>query len=110
MRSEEDRRAADADGAATASPDERASVEERVDLLHACLDRDELGAALDDEPGVEPVALVHLEREPAEVAQSLFAHLEERLALALELARRRDDVRRWIVGVSDCGFAMRRPA
>ena len=67
-------------------------VEQRVDLLDACLDRDELGAALDDEPRVEPVALVHLERKPAEVAQSLFAHLEQRLALALELTRRRNDV------------------
>ena len=41
----------------------RASVEERVDLLHARVDRDELGAALDHEPGVEAIALVHLEGE-----------------------------------------------
>ena len=62
--------------------------------MHARLDRHELGAALDHEPGVEAISLVHLEREAAEVAQPLLAHLEQRLALALELAGRRDDVRR----------------
>ena len=71
----------------------RRPVEQRVDLLHARLDRDELGAALDDEARVEPVALVHLEREAAEVAKPLLAHLEQRLALALELASGWDDVR-----------------
>ena len=70
----------------------RAPVEERVDLLDASLDGDELGAALDDEAGVEAVALVHLERESTEVAQPLLAHLEEGFALALELTRGRDDV------------------
>ena len=70
------------------------AVEQRVDLLDAGLDCDELGAALDDEPRIETVALVHLEREPAEVAQPLLANLEQRLPLALELAGGRNDVSR----------------
>jgi hypothetical protein len=39
------------------------------------LDRDELGAAFDDEPGGESVSLVHLEGEAAQVAESFVAHL-----------------------------------
>ena len=70
----------------------RGSVEQRVDLLDARLDRDELGASLDDETGVEAVALVHLERQAAKVAEALLADFEEGLPLALQLARRRNDV------------------
>ena len=73
----------------SALPSSRASIS-----LHPRLDCHELRAALDDQTCVEAVALVHLEREPAEVAQPLLAHLEQRLPLALELARRRRDVRR----------------
>src|SRR4029450_2914199 len=91
-RVEQDRRAADADGAAPAAADPGCAVQERVDLLDAGLDRDELGAALDDHPGIDPVALVHLEREASEIAEPLLANLEQSLALALELAGGRNDV------------------
>ena len=67
-RPEEDRRPADADGAASAAPDTGGPVEQRVDLLHPRLDRDKLGAPLHDEAGAEPVALVHLEREAPEIS------------------------------------------
>ena len=69
---------------AGASP---APADERVDLRDARLDRDELGAALDDERLVELVAAVHLEREAAEVAQPVLAEQEQRAALAPQVAR-----------------------
>src|SRR5262249_60192165 len=90
--SEEDGRTADAEGAGPSSPYARGSVEQRVDLLDARLDRDELRAALDDEAGIEPVALVHLEREASEVAQALLPNLEQGLPLSSQLTRRRNDV------------------
>ena len=70
----------------------RSAVEQRIDLLDASLDGDELGAALDDEAGVEAVAFVHLERKTSEVAEPFLANLEERLSLALQLADGGDDV------------------
>src|SRR5262249_12985403 len=67
-------------------------VEEGVDLLDPRLDRDELRAPLDEEPGVESVALVHLECETAEVSKPLLADEEQCLALAPELAHGWHDV------------------
>ena len=87
-RAEKERRAADAHALPASAGRRRASVEQGVDLLHPRLDGDELGAALDDEAGVEAVALVHLERESAQVAEPVLAQLEKRLALALQLPRR----------------------
>ena len=83
-RADQERRAAGADRPLSAP--EAGAADERVDLRDAGLDRDELGAALDDEPFVELVAAVHLERQPAEVAEPLLAQEEERSALAPQLA------------------------
>ena len=83
-RADQDRRAAGADRALSAP--ETGAADERVDLRDAGLDRDELRAPLDDEPFVEVVAAVHLEREAAEVAEPLLAQEEQRSALAPQLA------------------------
>ena len=84
----EERRAARADRA-LAPCGARRPARMRVDLGDTRLDRDELGAALDDERLVEVVAPVHLEREAAEVAEAVLAQHEERATLATELARGR---------------------
>jgi hypothetical protein len=91
---EEERGSADAKRAGAAGADAGRPVEEGVDLLEADLDRHELGATLDDELRAESVPLVHLEREPSEVAKPFLAQAQERLPLALELSRWRDDVLR----------------
>ena len=83
---DQQRRAAGADRGAAAPQPPRA-LEQRVDLARARLDRDELGAALDDERLVEVIAAVHLEREAAELAQPVLAEEQERPALAPEVAR-----------------------
>ena len=51
------------------------------------LERDQVGAALDQQILAEAVAPVHLERQAAEVAEPVLAHAHERAALATELAR-----------------------
>ena len=63
------------------------------------LEPDQLGAALEQQVLAEPVAAVHLEREPAEVAQLLLAKPQERAALTSELARRRGGTAPWAGGV-----------
>jgi len=93
-RAEKQRRTAGADCRAAADAQADRSVEERVDLLHACFYGNELRAALDDETRVEPVALVHLERQAAEITKTFLPYEEKRSTLALELANRWDDVHR----------------
>jgi len=89
---EQDRGAAEADRAAAARTQADRAVEEGIDFAHAGLDGDDLRTTLDEEIGVETVAFVHLEREAAEIAQPFLPYHEQRLSLALELARGRDDV------------------
>ena len=83
----EDGRPAGADRGASA-PQATRALEERVDLARARLDRDELGAALDDQRLVEVVTPVHLERQPAELAQPILAEEQQRPALAAQVAGR----------------------
>ena len=105
MGAEKKRSTADAYGSSASATEARRPVEQSVDLLNPNLDRDELGAALDDESRAEPVALVHLEGKSAQIAESLFAHLEKRLALPLQLPHRWDDVPRPWKAVSSRGRA-----
>src|SRR5262249_32369481 len=91
-RAEEDRRATQTHRPAASTAHASRAVERRVDLLDARLDRNELGASLDDETSVEAVPLVHLECQAAEIAEPLLAHLEERVPFALELPRGGYDV------------------
>ena len=72
-----------------AAPEPACTLKQSVDLARPRLDGDELCAALDDERLVEVVAAVHLEREAAELAQSVFAEQEQRTALAAKVTRRR---------------------
>ena len=51
------------------------------------LERDQVGAALDEQVLAEAVAAVHLEREPAEVAQALLANAHQGPPLPAEFAR-----------------------
>ena len=87
-RSHQQRGAAGADRA-TPATETSGSLQECVDLTHSGLDRDELGTPLDDERLVEVVAAIHLEREPAELAEPLLTEDEQRPALAAEIARGR---------------------
>jgi hypothetical protein len=57
--------------------------------VDARFEPDQLGAALQQQVFPEAVAPVHLQREPAEIAQLLLAEAEERATLAPELGRRR---------------------
>ena len=50
------------------------------------LEPDQLGAALEKQVLTETVAPVHLEREPAEIAQLLLPEPQERATLAAQLA------------------------
>ncbi len=45
--------------------------------MDAGFDGDQFCAALDDKARVEAITLVHLERQPAEVAETLLAYLEQ---------------------------------
>src|SRR6188508_1216171 len=60
-------------------------AEQDVELVDARLEADQLGAALEQQVLTEAVAPVHLQRQPAEVAQLLLTETQERLALAPEL-------------------------
>jgi hypothetical protein len=90
--SEEDGSPADADGSGTPATNACGPVEQRIDLLYPCLDRHQFRATLDDESGAEAVSLVHLEREPTQVAESLLPYLEKRFPLALQLPCRGNDI------------------
>src|SRR5262249_2249049 len=81
-------RATRADGRAAAA-ETACALQERLDLAHARLDGDELGAPLDDEDVVEMVAAGHLEREPAQPAETTRPQQHKRTPLAPELARGR---------------------
>jgi hypothetical protein len=94
VRSEEDGSPADTDGSGSPTTNACSPVEQGIDLLYPCFDRHQFRATLDYQRGAEAVSLVHLEREPAEVAESLLPHLEKRFALALQLPRRGNDVLR----------------
>jgi len=99
---------ADAHGSSAPATETRRAVEQSVDLLNTNLDRYELGAALDNESRAEPVALVHLEGKSAQVTESLLTHLEERLALPLQLSHRWNDVPRpWKTGRLQAAHAFR---
>src|SRR5581483_1198165 len=66
------------------------SREQRVELGEALLELAELDAAVDEQVLAELVSAVHLEHQPAEVAQPLLAHREEAPPLAPELRDRRE--------------------
>jgi hypothetical protein len=59
---------------------------ERVELLQAFVERNELVAALDEEILAELVAAEHLQHQAAEIAEALLADTQERAALSAELA------------------------
>jgi hypothetical protein len=61
--------------------------EQRVQLLEAFVEGDELVAALDDQILAKLVAAEHLQHQPAEVAQALFANPQQRASLLPQLAR-----------------------
>ena len=90
--SEKDGSPADADGSGAPATNACGPVEQGIDLLYPCLDCHQFRATLDDERGAEAVSLVHLEREPTEVAESLLSYLEKCFALALQLPCRGNDV------------------
>ena len=57
--------------------------------MDARFEADQLGAALEQQVFPEAVAAIHLQRQPAEVAELLLTEAEQRAALATKLARRR---------------------
>src|SRR5207253_6101581 len=63
--------------------------EQLVEVVQPLLDADDLGRLLVDEVLAEPILAVHLQDEPAEVADPLLAQPHERAPLAAQLARRR---------------------
>ena len=69
-------------------------AEEDVELVDARLEPDQLGAALEQQVLAEAVAPVHLQREPAQVAELLLAQAQERAAVAAGSAAARLGVRR----------------
>jgi hypothetical protein len=92
VRTEEKGCAADAHSAPAASAKSRGAVEQRIYLLNASFQRDELRAALHYQGCVETVSFVHLECEATQVSEPLLTHLEKRLPFSLELAGRWHDV------------------
>jgi hypothetical protein len=68
--------------------------ENRVELVNPLLDGHDVGAALEQELGPEAVAPVHLEREPADVANAFLTPAHERAALASQPARLRNALER----------------
>ena len=105
-RAPESGRAALAARVVRAAPGTLRGAEQDVELVDARLEADQLRAALEQQILAEAVAPVHLEREPAEVAQLLLAQPQERAALAAELARGR----RVPAGVAAGGAARPAPA
>lgn len=63
--------------------------EELIDLEQAILGRDDVRRLLVDEILAEPILAIHLEHEPAEVSDPVFAVAEEQASLAAERAGRR---------------------
>jgi hypothetical protein len=59
--------------------------EKRVELPQSFIQREQLLAPLDEEVLTELVAAEHLQHQPAEIAQALFSHSEQRTALLPEL-------------------------
>ena len=58
--------------------------EQVIDLAQAILDRDHLETPLLEQILAEPVAAVHLEHQPAQVADALVAGARERTSLAAQ--------------------------
>ena len=56
--------------------------------MDARFETDQLRAAIEQQVLAKPIAPVHLERQPAEVAQLLLTQAQERTTLPPELARR----------------------
>jgi len=57
--------------------------------VHTGFEADQLGATLEQQVLTEAVTPVHLQREPAEVAQLLLTEAQERAPFAPKVARRR---------------------
>ena len=91
-------------GAEMRSPDERRATgtaiclrhrplrqcgERTVELLDPLFDADELRALLEEELRLQPVALVHLEHQPAEIADPVLTRADERTPFPPHLAGRR---------------------
>src|SRR5205085_6447789 len=85
VRAPEDRCAALAARSAPGNAPRGGCVEESVELEQPLLERGEIGAPLVDEVVPEALLPVHLEHEPAEVADPLLAQAQERAPLAAEL-------------------------
>ena len=71
------------------APGGRDRLEHRVELAKPVLERDDLPALLDQQLVAEARAPVHLQRQPAEVADTLLARLHDRAPLAPERPGRR---------------------
>ena len=69
------------------APRGRLGDEQRVELVHALLERQNLVRARDEEVGVPAVAAHHLDREPADVAHLDLAPVGQLAPLALEAGR-----------------------
>ena len=69
------------------------------------LEPDQLRAPLEQQVLAEPVAPVHLEREPAEIAETLLANAQERTPLTPQRARRRHAVPSLRGGVAAAGLS-----
>src|SRR5204862_4657269 len=87
MRPPDDRRAARAPRGRGRPPGRNSRREQRVELLEAVVECNELVAPLDQQVLAELVASVHLQHQPAEIAQALLANTPQRAPLAAELAR-----------------------
>jgi hypothetical protein len=94
VRAPHERSAARTPGGRCRPPDGDSGCKQRVELLQALVERDQLVAALDQQVLAELVAAEHLEHEAAEVAQALFADAKQRTALLPELARMRESAAR----------------
>ena len=82
-------------------PRARHGGQHRVEIVDPLFERDDLPAAFDQQLVAEARAAVHLQRQPAEVADPLLASLQDRPALAPQRSGRRrppDDRRRDVLG------------
>jgi hypothetical protein len=87
VRAADDGRAACASGRGCGTAGSRGHREERVELLQPLVEREELVAPVDEEVLPELVAPVHLDHQPAQVAQPLLPRSQEGAPLAAEDAR-----------------------
>jgi hypothetical protein len=75
-----------------------AAVQQGLEVGDAGVDPDDLCRSLGEQVIPEAPAPVHLDEQPAEVAQHVFARLEEGAALTAKHARVRPSQRETLVG------------